>query len=199
MHYQQSKRSHLSGSYNYASHIKGSTILNSEPTYLFRSATESSVEILNNSTRGIRENGASRIVDYFSMTLIYPNKIRKFREQSSKRNLPEISTIAEALGNMSLRSLRQPVAATVKGVGDFNNTIGVRLSYPEFEEERMAINSLVGNMLGYKSGANLNVGPGYPHVTVMAGSIPFARIKQISNRLPDIIQLGVAQNLDGAI
>ncbi len=177
----------------------GRPLANSPPTYLFRSVLEPSCWLLNKATRGIRSGGSVRIVDNFSLTLVYPRRLMQLRERSPLTDVPKISTMATRLGNVSLDSLRKPVTATVEGVEPFSDVIGVTVSYSGYDDEQEALCAEIKDLLGFNPKAEIRIGPGKPHIGVVAGSLAVSQMKKIESRLPEVIEFGYAQNVNGPI
>lgn len=169
----------------------------SPPTYIFRKVIDPSSEQINEATRFIKSKGAERILDNFSLTLVYPDKLSLLREHSRLTHKPRVSTMAGRLGSVASESLRSSVTANVIGVEHFNEVVGIRVSYPGIDEEISAFAAEIKDLLRINN--DINIGPGRPHISIVAGRLAISHIKQIEQLLPETIELGCARSILGPI
>jgi hypothetical protein len=190
---QQSKREVGQRIYGYPTLEAPIPLKHNEASYFFRQVEEPSIEALNKATRGIRGSKVARILDYFTLTLAYPNQISRLREGSRLKDVPTMRQIAQKLGELQLASLEEPVVAEVLDVRPYAGAVGIYVEYPGYNAEQRAINGTVRDVLGFKPGRGITVGTKDLHVSIIRGDIRDVNLNQIKGSLPSQIHLSPAK------
>lgn len=160
--------------------------------WMYREVDELSTEKLNNATRNIRGKNVQRILDRFTLTLVYPEKLAKVHARSPLKNPPSVQALSRKLGDIGLESMRRPAKATVVDVKQFHNSIGIQIDYDDLEEERTAIDALVCDSLALRR--PYSVSSGRPHISIVRGAnLSHSQVSQIKSVLPDTIPLSPVQ------
>lgn len=99
----------------------------------------------------------------------------------------------EHLNQIMPPSLKKPVEAEVRGLGQFYNKIGMVLHYEEAEEERAVLTEGLNQILGVEYDWSENTS----HTTIARGLLGrISNRQEIEKALPDSIHLSVAQKLE---
>ena len=153
-----------------------------------RQVTGSSVDDLNMATHGIKGRRIARVLDVFSLTLVYPSELEKAIEHSPLENPPTTEELAKKLGNLPLGSLYEPIeAAKVLDVRPHNSTVAIYVNYPPLHEERMAMTLAVWEHLGLPY--PYDVTPDESYITIAEGDASAGQIALIEAAVPTYIGL----------
>lgn len=170
------------------------TSIEAEPSYLFRQVIDPSVGILNRATRGIDTTNLVRIVDYFTLTLLYPEQLRYLHGRSRLRQKPALEELESELASFAVNALTKPVTAKIRGVGHYGGSLAVAVAYPEFDNDKSLIDEEAKRLLGFPTSYPGSAVVKDPHISVARGHLkPMRQVEHIKSRLPAEIHLSSAQ------
>lgn len=168
---------------------------NTQPVLLYRQVEGISVDHLNKATHDAKGRSISRVLDTFTMALMYASKLEEARNYAPNEPLP-VEEILQKLGELPLN--RDPVTARVVDVAPHDGRdVAVYLDHPVLFEEQRDVTLAVSDILDLP--VPRNIGPVERYVTVIEGQLPrhsqARQLAHIRETLPEEVTLSALHGL----
>lgn len=157
--------------------------------WIYRTLEDESAEDLKNTMHLIENMVVCCKIGHLTLSVMYPGEIRRATKRSLLRGLVSIEHIAEELDMALPASLNEPVLAEVKGLGQYNSSVGANVHYPNFKDERKSLTNSLNNIFGVKCSWDTRKA----HISIAKGQLAnLQEIDLIQETLPSEVLLSPA-------
>ena len=157
--------------------------------WIFRRVGGQSLAGLRGVAETIKPHEAAPKFGGYTLSVMYPGEVYKATRHSDLKGFIDARRIAERLRPKLPESFKGPVTADIQGISQYHGTIGVHVTYEEFDEERQTITTALNEILGINHEWEIS-----PHISIASGRLAnLSNVKDLEFALPRQVYLGRAQ------